>query len=110
MVPLAAEMGDSGFATLACCSYHFLLRVQSEAVGLEVGAEGDAQRKLPEGRHSAVWVQNECLYISLRRRKHRPAGSLLIRACSCDKAKQGCVQCTAWVWRIPSKAASCSQD
>ena len=35
----------------------FLLRVQSEAMGLEVGMKHDAQ-KLPPGRHSAFWIES----------------------------------------------------
>ena len=51
----------------------FLLRVQSEAMGLEVGMKRDAQT-LPPGRHSAVWIEScegglDSLHIRLARRK-----------------------------------------
>ena len=54
----------------------FLLRVQSEAMGLEVGMKRDAQ-VLPPGRRSAVWIESckgglDSLHIRLARRKNRP--------------------------------------
>ena len=84
MVKLAAELNDVERSVLAFWSYHFLLRVQSEAVPLEAGAPANAQDKLQEDCHSAVWVSESRIYMRLRRRKHRPQGSLLIRECCCD--------------------------
>ena len=72
----------------------FLLRVQSEAMGLEVGMKRDAQ-VLPPGRHSAVWIEScegglDSLHIRLARRKHRLQGSLLVRTCACAGASPHC--------------------
>ena len=85
LICMARTMNDIEFAVLACWSYHFLLRVQSEAIEIEVGQPSDAQRQLPESRHSAIWVDEDKIYLKLRRRKHRPAGSLLVRHCECPK-------------------------
>ena len=68
----------------------FLLRVQSEATGLEVGMKRDA----PD-RHSAVWIEScegglDSLHIRLARRKHRPQGSRLVRTCACAGASPHC--------------------
>ena len=72
----------------------FLLRVQSEAMGLEVGMKRDAQ-VLPPCRQSAVWIEScegglDSLHIRLARRKHRPQGSLLVRTCACAGASPHC--------------------
>ena len=74
----------------------FLLRVQSKAVGLEVGMKRDAQT-LPPGRHSAVWIEScegglDSLHIRLARRKHRPQGSLPVRTCACAGASLHCAR------------------
>ena len=84
LVKLARDLGDMEFSWLACWSYAFLLRVPSEAVSLEVGQPSDAQGKLPLNRHSALWVEDEKVYLKLQRRKNRPGGSLLIRQCQCS--------------------------
>jgi len=69
---------------LALVSWEFLFRVQSEALALQLGNEGELL-SLPEGRHSAVVFATDPksnrlkLVIRLRRRKHRQAGSLLKR-------------------------------
>ena len=60
-----------------------MLRVQSEAVEIQGGAPEAAER-LPLGRHSALWVQGDCAFLRLAKRKHRPFGSLLRRPCRCD--------------------------
>ena len=45
-------------------------------------------------RHSAVWVANCTCFVRLRRRKHRPRGSILKRACCCQRvSRQFCVCC-----------------
>jgi hypothetical protein len=88
LICLASNLGDNEFSVLACWSYHFLLRVQSEALGLEAGNPADAQTRLPSDRHSAVWVQDDQLFMKLRKRKHRPAGSLLIRSCTCGSGTE----------------------
>ena len=46
--------------------------------------------QLPEGRHSAAFVDGASnLCIRWRRRKHRPGGSLLRRPCTCGKMGVG---------------------
>jgi len=88
---LALRMPGAEFVSpLALVSWEFLFRVQSEALALQLGNEGELL-SLPEGRHSAVVFATDPksnllkLVIRLRRRKHRQAGSLLKRSCSCGK-------------------------
>ena len=84
LIVLAWECGDSLFGCLACLSYHFLLRVASEALPMEVGSLSDAVTRLPEERHSALWSDGTCVHLKLRTRKHRPQGSLMTRHCCCS--------------------------
>ena len=54
-------------------SWHFLLRVQSECIPLEVGRQQDAAC-LPPHRHSAVWVGggcNACVRLRIRKTGRR---------------------------------------
>jgi len=72
-----------GFSECAVIAWDFLLRVQSEAIGLQCGHAGEITC-IPPARHSAVYVDAAgLLVIGLRRRKHRPRGSVLKRGCSC---------------------------
>jgi hypothetical protein len=84
LILLAANMGDMAFSVLANWSYQFLFRVQNEAIPLEAGQASEGVGMLPEGRHSAVWVQEGKVFVRLRTRKHRQQGSLLVRACCCE--------------------------
>ena len=83
LIVLAWNSGDSSFGCLACLAYEFLLRVANEAVPLECGTPLEAVAKLPEDRHSGLWLDGESVCLKLRSRKHRPQGSLLIRNCNC---------------------------
>ena len=91
---LSLAMNQTHVHAAVLVSSVFLLRVQSEAMGLEVGMKRDAQI-LPPGRHSAVWIESceggfDSLHIRLARRKHRPQGSLLVRTCTCAEASPHC--------------------
>ena len=75
--------GFSDDADLYVLAWQFLLRVQSEAVSLQGGAESEAAG-LPQGRHSGVWVDsNFVCHLQLRKRKHMPKGSVMTRPCTC---------------------------
>jgi len=89
LIKLSSDLKDD-WSALACWSYHFLLRVQSEGIGIEAGGPADAQSRLPEERHSAIWIENDRVYLRLRRRKHRPQGSLLDRQCECHILPDSC--------------------
>ena len=72
-------------------SWSFLLRVQSECIPLEAGRAEDSTCLAPQ-RHSGLWVdQAGALNLRLQRRKHRPQGSHLRRACSCAQGPAFCV-------------------
>ena len=91
---LSLAMNQPHLHAVVLVSSVFLLRVQSEAMGLEVGMKRDAQT-LPPGRHRAVWIEScegglDSLHIRLARRKHRPQGSLLVRTCACAGASPHC--------------------
>ena len=93
MVKHFDNIGRPDVAVLCLACWHCLFRVQSEALPLEVGQPADAT-SLPPGRHSGAWVFGDEVFIRLRRRKHRPRGSLLRRKCTCTKtAQQFCVVC-----------------
>ena len=65
----------SWFPAFILVAWALLLRVQSEAVPLEIGAL-EEMTALPPRRHSAVaWDQQGTLWLRWRRRKHRPDGS-----------------------------------
>jgi hypothetical protein len=83
VVELADSRGLSEWSCLALLSWEFLLRVQSEALELQVGTPDDATA-LPSGRHSGLWLDSSgSLVLRLQRRKHRPMGSVLKRRCLC---------------------------
>jgi hypothetical protein len=84
---------------LMTVAYSFLLRVQSEMLGLEAGSEAELSSGMPPSRHSAACVKDGQLHIRLKVRKHRPRGSLLIRSCICHEVFDNrlCpVHCISW--------------
>ena len=86
VVRLADALGLP-FGDLAVMSWHYLLRVQSEGIDLEWGEAADLV-SLPSGRHSAFFTDlNDKAHLRLRRRKHRPGGSLLTRFCTCKELR-----------------------
>jgi len=91
LVALWDEMGQENLSVATLVFWAFLLRVQSEGLELQAGAAGDLV-KLPLGRHSAVFVENNVAVCVLKKRKHRPQGSVLRRPCWCSKfGPQYCV-------------------
>ena len=84
MLRVAGSMeGFQRDCALWVLSFQALLRVQSEGVPAEKGASHELH-SLPEGRHSALIVDDQGnLQLRLRRRKNLPAGSLLQRPCIC---------------------------
>ena len=86
----AAGMADT--AMLCLVAWHFLLRVQSEGMPMQVGAPADSQGIGPD-RHSGIWLESDsCAVLRLRIRKNRPQGSLLRRHCTCrTTSRQFCL-------------------
>ena len=87
IVLLSWRVHSIGFAKQFCKAavllWWYLLRVPSEGIRLELGAEHEMDDKLTVDRHSSVWLADDSLYIKLRRRKHKPNGSLVIKQCVC---------------------------
>ena len=66
LAKVANSMGDLAFAMLVMICWHGLLRVQSEAVELQVGS-AETVLTLPPDRHSAVYVDgSRVLHIRLK--------------------------------------------
>ena len=83
VVHMADHLEMQEFANFALVCWEFLLRVQSEAIPMLAGTSEDATH-LPQGRHSGLWVDGaNQLCLRLARRKNRPSGSFLRRACVC---------------------------
>ena len=103
----AIGLVDISVLVLAC--WYFLFRVQSEALPLECGAPHELVA-LPTGRHSAVWVSADTAFVRLRRRKHKPTGSVLKRACTCaSTSSQFCIvhRLKKCFWLVLRRAPSC---
>jgi hypothetical protein len=81
---------DVSVAMLYIFSYAFLLRVPSEGLPAEVGHVGDVDTPLPPGRHSRLGMRGAELVLQLAKRKNRPHGSTIIRACWCSKCETTC--------------------
>ena len=95
MISFADNMKiTDGFQECVLVSWEYLLRVQSEAIGLELGTVAEVrENELAEGRHSAVWLSmtEEVLHLLLKRRKHGPKGSWLMRPCTCKVNRKALV-------------------
>jgi len=79
------------FAMLWLVSYVFLLRMPSEALPMARGGEaGD------EDVQSVLCLRKGILYLKLKRRKNRPRGSLLSRACTCAASERLCPIHVLW--------------
>ena len=86
MVVWSAEHTESQrYALLFLFAYTFLLRTPSEAVPAVAGAIG-----VETGSNAEVFLENDSLVLVLKRRKNRPEGSRLVRACSCHKTRHAC--------------------
>ena len=79
-----AAWPDSWFPVMLLVAWALLLRVQSEALPLEVGSLPDLTT-LPPSRHSAVcWDETGTLWVRWQRRKHRPQGCTRSLPCACS--------------------------
>ena len=86
LVVLLDAGGSRYFATAVILWWQFLLRVQSEGLGLCFGKSA-WEFDWPPTPAGAVWVHNLVACVRLRVRKHRPAGSFLQRPCSCKNGR-----------------------
>ena len=85
---------------LFLCAYTFLLRVPSEGLALTTGADPTAPLV---GRHSCIATVGGVLVLRLAKRKNRPHGSTLRRACTCPNARWLCPVHVLgeWLGRLP---------
>ena len=92
VILLARNNSDWPLADRCCVWWNYLLRVQSEGALVHCGSDADAI-SLPLGVSSSVWVsqRKQAAFCRLRRRKHKPAGSLLLRLCTCSEDEILCV-------------------
>ena len=73
---------------LYLAAYTWLLRVPSEGLPLTSGLDPEAA--LPVGQHSCAGAAEGELVVRVARRKNKPHGSVLRRACSCAGAAWRC--------------------
>lgn len=84
VIHLAIQSGDADFALAGSMAWYFLFRVQSECIQLQAG-EPEHYVTLPDNHHSAVFIDaRQQLRVRLRSRKNKPAGSQLMRPCTCQ--------------------------
>ena len=92
IIELFQAGGEHGSGDVFTVLYDFMLRVQSEGTKMVVGQDSDGL-SLPDGIDGSLWCTEnpKIARCRLRRRKHRPKGSLLSRPCTCDVSEQLCV-------------------
>ena len=71
---LAWDLDDSEFRVLALRAYHFLFKVADEARPLRFETPSDAESRLPECRHSGIWVHDNEI---------QAPSSVMTEACGC---------------------------
>ena len=93
MVRLAATKTAQEWivAMLFLASYVFLLRLPSEALPMTSLGVGSGH-----GEQSVIQRVGDTVCLKLRRRKNRPSGSVLSRACWCQKSPETCPVHVLW--------------
>jgi len=86
----------AGHGDMACAilfNFEFCLRAKSEGMAVFKGSNAFVFL-LPEHLPNGAWVNSAGnVSFRMRRRKHRPAGSLLTRGCCCGKGELPCFAC-----------------
>ena len=77
-------------ALLYIVAYAFLLRVPSEGLPLTVGAYKGPEDLLENWVHSSLSIKRNRIALKLARRKNKPHGAYLERACWCDECADTC--------------------
>jgi hypothetical protein len=90
LATLARQERDPLSAMLYIISYSFLLRVPSEGLPLCLACNGNIEKHLPLGTHSALGMWEGRMVLRLATRKNRPFGSLLRRDCWCSVCSVTC--------------------
>jgi hypothetical protein len=99
LVWVANAERDHLAAMMYIIGYAFLLRIPSEALPLRTADVGvNPDEPLREGIHSAIMMKGDELVIRLRKRKNRPHGSVISRACWCKRCEHTCPVCVVGRW------------
>ena len=98
LVVFYGAQGDQWASIQTLLNWECLLRVASEGTTVYAGCPLDA-RLMTRDVPNALWVENcpragKIACFKMRRRKHRPKGSLLVRKCRCYQVgTQFCLPC-----------------
>ena len=87
LIGAAAARGNMELGMLFLTAYTFLLRVPSEGLLL---ARGCDPRAPLQGQHSCISVVGNELVLRLAKRKNKPHGATLSRACVCPTGRSIC--------------------
>ena len=87
LVGAATRRGREDMGMLFLAAYSFLLRVPSEGLAI---ARGDDPLAPLSGMHSCIALVGDRLVLRLARRKNRPHGATLARACVCPAGRPIC--------------------
>ena len=106
LVEYNLQAGNVALAWMILLAWEFCLRTQSEALKLHRGTPADANG-LPSSRDSGIYYHDSQLVLVLRRRKHRPHGSRLVRSCRCHEPRiKHCLVCAARAYVTGSVAGA----
>ena len=87
------QADDMQWGMLFLLTYVFLLRLPSEAIPVVRGCVGLSHN---EEHANCVYMEGELLCLKLKRRKNKPRGSLLKRACWCHDCACTCPVHVLW--------------
>jgi hypothetical protein len=94
----ARHEGNVTMTMLYLAAYVFMLRVPSELLPATTGKRGDTDAQLQPGRHSCMALNGQELVLRLAKRKNKPHGSVLRRACWCETREALCPVHTLGTW------------
>ena len=93
VVACCTQPGNMRWGMLYLLAYVFLLRLPSEALPVVRGCVGSARN---QEFASCIFLEDEHVCLKLKRRKNKPGGSLLKRACWCQQCEMTCPVHSLW--------------